>query len=100
MKEFLSYKNQSIDLLFRLNDWFLSDKDLHHERFKDTYFNKIGILIFWKIHLLGCFLVDGIFGRAGRWILFVETLGTCFEKFINWVLFLKIPLKNSLQHMK
>ena len=52
MKEFLSYKNQSIDLLFKLNDWLLSDKDLHHERFKDTYCNKIGILIFWKIHLL------------------------------------------------
>ena len=29
-----SYRNQSIDLLFRSMDWFLYDKDLHHERVK------------------------------------------------------------------
>ena len=30
----LSYKNQSIDLLCKSKDWFLYDRDVHHERFK------------------------------------------------------------------
>ena len=30
----LSYKNQSIDLLCISMDWFLYDRDLHHERVK------------------------------------------------------------------
>ena len=38
----------------------------------------------WKIH----FLVDGIFGRAGIWVVFVETLGTWFKEFISRVLFI------------
>ena len=38
----LSYKNQSIDLLWKLNDWFLYNRDLRHERvkmFKQKWFN-------------------------------------------------------------
>ena len=30
----LSYRNQSINLLWKSMDWFLYDKDLRHERFK------------------------------------------------------------------
>ena len=30
----ISYRNQSIDLLFKSMDWFLRDNDLHHERAK------------------------------------------------------------------
>ena len=29
---FLSYRNQSIDLLFKSIDWFLYDRGLRHER--------------------------------------------------------------------
>ena len=28
------YRNQSIDLLYESTDWFLYDRDLHHERVK------------------------------------------------------------------
>ena len=28
----LSYRNQSIDLLCKSLDWFLYDRDLHHEK--------------------------------------------------------------------
>ena len=31
----LSYRNQSIDLLCKLMDWFLYDGDLRHEQVKD-----------------------------------------------------------------
>ena len=31
-RRFLSYKNQSIDLLCKLMEWFLYDKDIRHER--------------------------------------------------------------------
>ena len=30
----ISYRNQSIDLLFKLMDWFLYDRDFCHERVK------------------------------------------------------------------
>ena len=32
----LSYRNQSIDLVCKSMDWFLYDKDLHHERVKNV----------------------------------------------------------------
>ena len=31
-RRYLSYRNQSIDLLCKLIDWFLYDRDLRHER--------------------------------------------------------------------
>ena len=31
-----SYRNQSIDLQSTLIDWFLYDRELHHERGKDV----------------------------------------------------------------
>ena len=34
----LSYRNQSIELLCKLMDWFLYDRDLHHERVNWLYF--------------------------------------------------------------
>ena len=40
-----------------------------------------------KIRLLGDFLVDGIFERAGFWILFVESMDISIKEFINRVLF-------------
>ena len=33
----LSYRNQSIDLLWKLMDWFLYDRDLRHERVKRNF---------------------------------------------------------------
>ena len=33
-RRFLSYRNQSIDLLCKSMDWFLYDRDLCHERVK------------------------------------------------------------------
>lgn len=48
----------------------------------------------WTIRLLRDLLVDGIFGRAGFLILFVEALDSGIKKFINRVLFtLKIIFK-------
>ena len=35
-RKFLSYRNQSIDLLCKSMDCFLYDKDLHHERVKES----------------------------------------------------------------
>ena len=35
MTESLPYRNQSIDLLYKPMDWFLYDRDLHHERLDD-----------------------------------------------------------------
>ena len=40
-----------------------------------------------KIRFLGDFLVDGIFERAGFWILFVESIDISIKEFINRVLF-------------
>ena len=37
----LSYRNKSIDLLSKSMDWFLYDRDLHHERVKC-------FTLFWK----------------------------------------------------
>ena len=34
MVKSLSYRNQSIDLQSKSMDWFLFDRDLHHERVK------------------------------------------------------------------
>ena len=34
MTEFLSYRNQSIDLLCKSMAWFLYDRNLRHERVK------------------------------------------------------------------
>ena len=34
MTDYVSFRNQSIDLLCKLTDWFLYDRDLRHERVK------------------------------------------------------------------
>ena len=35
MTESVPYRNQPIDLLYKLMDWFLYDRDLRHERLDD-----------------------------------------------------------------
>ena len=40
----LSYKNQSIDLHYKLMDWFLYDKDICHERVRCSSL----IVLWWK----------------------------------------------------
>ena len=37
MKEDLSYRNQSINLLCKSIDWFLYDRDVRHERVNSTF---------------------------------------------------------------
>ena len=37
MKEDLSYRNQSINLLCKSIDWFLYDRDVRHERVTSTF---------------------------------------------------------------
>ena len=39
MTEVSIYRNQSIDPLCKSMDWFLHDRDLHHERVKDFSFS-------------------------------------------------------------
>ena len=34
----LSYRTQSIDLLWKSMDWFLHDRDVHHERGKGSFY--------------------------------------------------------------
>ena len=41
----LSYRNQSIGLLWKSMDWFLYDGDLHHERVKEFLSLKLKILL-------------------------------------------------------
>ena len=50
----LSYRNQSIDLLHKLMDWFLYDNGLRHERIKlsDSIWQYNLILPWWLIILL------------------------------------------------
>ena len=43
MTESVSYKNQSIDLLFKSMDWFLYDRDLRHERVNWRVINDITV---------------------------------------------------------
>ena len=37
-RRYLSYRNQSIDLLYKSINWFLYDRDLRHERVKHIFF--------------------------------------------------------------
>ena len=39
MTEILSFRKQSIDLLWKSVDWFLYDRDLRHERDKILLYN-------------------------------------------------------------
>ena len=62
----LSYRNQSIDLLCKLMNWFLYDKDIHHERVKMlfTHHNpKVCFLTYRKVGLASFlfFFYQGIF---------------------------------------
>ena len=36
-RRYLSYRNQSINLLYKSRDWFLYDRDLRHERVKHIF---------------------------------------------------------------
>ena len=47
------YRNQSIDLLCKLMDWFLYDNSLHHERVKKFFARNSN----WGYNLLQSFLV-------------------------------------------
>ena len=44
MTESLSYRNQSIDLQNKSQDWFLYDRDLRHERFKHRALSSIMLI--------------------------------------------------------
>ena len=46
----LLFRNQSIDLLCKSMDWFLHDRDLHHEIFKYFWIHKY-IKQFWCYHM-------------------------------------------------
>ena len=50
----LSFRNQSIDLLCKSGDWFLYDRDLHHEKVKTIVWLKvISFSYFWYyIHFI------------------------------------------------
>ena len=37
----LSYRNQSIDLLYKSADWFLHDRDLRHESVNPAHINRV-----------------------------------------------------------
>ena len=40
-RRFLSYRNQSTDLLYKSIDWFLYDRDICHERVKSEIRNSV-----------------------------------------------------------
>ena len=58
------------------------------------------MLILSENRFLGDLLVDGIFGRAGILILFVETLSTGFREFINRALLTLKPLSKKVDTFK
>ena len=50
----LSYKNQSIDLLCKLMNWFLYDKDLRHKRVNTIQFRWYTEILRYQIYLQSC----------------------------------------------
>ena len=50
----LSYRNQSIDLLYKLMDWFLYGRDLRHKRVK---VNELTIIC-WQQYIRKLFSID------------------------------------------
>ena len=63
----LSYRSKSIDLLFKLMDWFLYDKDIRHESVKMLFTHhtpKICSYMSWsRISFIFVFFYQGFFSR-------------------------------------
>ena len=69
------YRNQSIDLLCKLTDWFLYDRDYHHERVKHSS----GII---RMRILNP-LRDWYFYSSGRTALSKRTANKKYVKLEN-----------------
>ena len=59
------YRNPSIDLLCKLMDWFLFDKDIHHERVKTLFTHHTSkdcsYMLYSRISFLFFFFYQGFF---------------------------------------
>ena len=77
----LSYRNQSIDLLYKSMDWFLYDRDLRYEKVKGTFICLFLVLLF------SLCLKKYNENLYFQWIPF-----TCMK---NFVPILSFPIKNS-----
>ena len=72
----LSYRKQSVDLLYRSMDWFLFDRDLRHERFKRS---ELVVTKYCHVHSL--FFCDGLTQKVPTWSIFFRKTSTLFFNF-------------------
>ena len=83
----LSYRNQSIDLLFKSMDWFLYDNGLHHERVKVV----IKVFIISLKEKLCCCLYRGSIVTFYLQVLLFQNCWDFFLKIFCWKCIFSVP---------
>ena len=80
-RRFLSYRNQSIDLLSKSVDWFLYDRNLRHERvnFQPIQHNMQHIGLVFLFPLLSIYLLAGqlSFSTTSSWRISLKKFPPC-----------------------